>query len=449
MSDILFIDVWGGDPMYPSLSLGYLSSIAKIEGFTTKIISPNIIPSFSEEIFKNILKKENPKFCAFTTFTTQVFNAYRLIKIAKHNGCITLLGGAHVSSLGAKEIEKECPEADYIFLGESEETFKKFLKGKIKTKIIKAERFIEDLDSLPFPDRSAYFEKGWVFDSNYIFKPLHILISSRGCPYNCRFCFKDTFGFKYRQRSIKNVLDECEEIKKLGGKELFFIDDLFAFDKKWIIDFCKEKIRRKINLPFKCLERIDRLDAEALSWLKKAGCHTVSVGIESGDQKVIDWVGKHITLQQAKDSIKLIHKEGINVEAFFIIGHRIDTRESIKKTINFARELNSDFPRFFLFSPYPGSRVWKELPETYKEKYWLKGIESNLRASNPISICEVPPNELVELWHKAHDKSYSNPKYLSNILRNFNQGFFNRIWLKEFKNFIGGGILKLHRFIRK
>lgn len=449
MVDILFVDVWGGEPMYPSLSLGYLSSIAKQEKFTTKIISPNIIPNFSEEKFYEIIKKEKPKYCAFTTFTTQVFNAYRLIRIAKKEGCIILIGGAHVSSLGANEIEKECPEADYLFLGESDNTFRKFLKGKIKNKIIRSGKFIKDLNLLPFPDRSAYLENGWAFDSNYLFKPLHILISSRGCPYNCRFCFKDTFGFKYRQRSIDNVLDECEEIKNMGGKELFFIDDLFALNKKWIIDFCKEKIRRGINLPFKCLERIDGLDLESLSWLKKAGCHTVSVGIESGDQDVINWVRKNITLSQAKEAIKMIHHAGINVEAFFIIGHLIDNRKSVNKTIQFASELNADFPRFFLFSPYPGSQVWKEMPEEYKEKYWLKRVESDLRSSNPISICEIPSKELVVLWHKAHDRAYSNINYLSNVIRNFQLNPRGRTWIKEFANFIGGGVLKLHRFIRK
>lgn len=114
--------------MYPSLSLGYLSSIAKQEGFVSKIISPNIIKNFSEFLFLKILKKEKPKYCAFTTFTTQIFNAYKLVRIAKKFGCITLLGGANASSLGAEEVLKECSEIDHIFIKESEETFRLFLK---------------------------------------------------------------------------------------------------------------------------------------------------------------------------------------------------------------------------------------------------------------------------------------------------------------------------------
>ena len=448
MVDILFVDVWGGEPMYPSLSLGYLSSIAKQEGFSTRIISPNIIPDFSEELFIKILKKEAPKYCAFTTFTTQVFNTYKLIKKAKSLGCTILVGGAHASSLGAKEVFKECKEIDHIFLKESERTFANFLKKKPKKKIIEMKEFIEDIDSLPFPDRRPYHEKGWVFDSNYIYKPIHILISSRGCPYNCRFCFKDTFGFKYRQRKVENVLDECEDIKKNKGKELYFIDDLFTFDKGWLIDFCKQKIQRKINLPFKCLGRIDRVDDEILFWLKKAGCHTIAIGVESGDQEVIKWIRKNLTLDQVRKAVKMIHKHKINIESYFIIGHRIDTKETIHKTIEFAREINTDYPRFFLFSPYPGSQVWDELPEKFKEKYWLKGIESDLRTSNPLSICEVTPQNLVELWHDAHDRAYSNPKYLLNVLRSFKENPFSRIWVKKLANFVGGGVLKLHRRVR-
>jgi anaerobic magnesium-protoporphyrin IX monomethyl ester cyclase len=449
MAEILFIDVWGGVPMYPSLSLGYLSSIAKQEGFSTKIISPNILPDFSEGLFTEILRKENPKYCAFTIFTTQVFNTYKLIKIAKKFGCIILAGGPHASSLGAKEVLKECNEIDHLFIKESEEIFRTFLRVKTKKRIIEMKNFIEKIDSLPFPDRSPYNEKGWGYDSNYIKKPIHILISSRGCPYNCRFCFKGTFGFKYRQRDINNILDECEEIIKGGGKELYFIDDLFTFDKDWIISFCKQKIKRKIGIPFKCLGRIDRVDKEILRWLKKAKCHTIAIGVESGDQEIIDWNNKNITLEQVRNTVKKIHQAGINIESYFIIGHRIDTEKTIHKTIEFAREINTDFPRFFLFSPYPGSQVWKELPEEFKDKYWLKGIESELRSSNPISICEIKPNQLVELWHKAHDRVYSNPKYLLNVFRSFKQNPFNRIWIKKLVNFVGGGILKLHRKIRQ
>ncbi len=444
MADILFVDVWGGEPMYPSLSIAYLSSVAKKEGFTTTIISPNAMSYFSEDLFLKILKKENPKYCAFTLFTTQVFNAYKLIKIAKKFGCIILVGGPHVSSLGAEEVIKECKQIDHLFIKESEETFKLFLKGKIKNKIIPMKSLIKNINNIPLPDRSAYQEKGWKFDSNHLKKPVHILISSRGCPYQCNFCFKDTFGVNYRQRTVENVLKECEQIKNLGGKEIYFIDDLFAFNKKWIINFCNEKIKRKINLPFKCLCRVDRIDKEMIYWMKKAGCHTIAIGVESGDQKIVNWIGKSLNLNQVREGVKLIHHFKINVESYFIIGHRIDNEETIKKTIFFAKEINSDFPRFFVFSPYPGSKVWNELPQKFKEKYWLRGIESDLRAANPISICNIPPKKLVGFWHIAHDNAYSI-KYLKNIIRELFDKPFGRMWLYKLKAYLGYGVFKLHK----
>jgi radical SAM superfamily enzyme YgiQ (UPF0313 family) len=445
MADILFIDVWGGVPMYPSLSIGYLSSIAKENGYKTKIICPTAIKNFSEEIFQKIIENEKPRIAGFTLFTTQVYNAYRLIKIAKKYGCKIIAGGPHASSLGGEEILKECPEIDTVFIKEADRTFYDFLKGKNKKRIIKSGGFIEDLDNLPFPDRSGYFQGNWTYDSNYIYLPIHILISSRGCPYQCNFCFKESLGYKYRQRSIDNVLKECQEIKDLGGKELMFIDDLFPFDKKWVIDFCKEKIKRKINLPFKCLGRVDRLDNEMIHWLAKARCHTISVGVETGNEEILKWINKGITLKQVEEMIPKIQKAGISVEAYFIIGHRIDTEKTIKDTINFARKINADFPRFFIFSPYPGSKVWKELPIKLKEKYWLTGIESDLRSTDPISICSVPPRKLKEFWHLAHDKVYSNPKYILNIWRSIKKNPFQRVWIKKTINFIGGGLLKLHR----
>lgn len=431
--------------MYPSLSIAYLSSIAKQEGFETKIISPNIIKNFSEEKFNEILNKEKPKYCAFTLFTTQVFNAYRLIKSSKRNGCITLVGGPHVSSLGGEKVKLECPEIDYLFEKESEETFRKFLKGKIKNKIIKMEGFIEDINQIPLPDRSAYLDHNWVFDSEHLKKPIHILISSRGCPYDCNFCYKDTFGRKYRRRTVNNVLEECKDVIKQGGKEFYFIDDLFAFDKKWIQEFCKKKIELKLNLPFKCLGRADLLDEEMIITMKNAGCHTIAIGVESGNQNIVDWIGKRMKLIDIKKVCKLLHKHKINIESYFIIGHRIDTEKTINETIEFAREINTDFPRFFIFSPYPGSKVWNELPENKKEKYWLNGIESDLRASNPISICEIEPKRLVELWHYAHDRVYSNPAYLKNVFREFFNRPFDRMWGYKLKAWLGYGVLRLHR----
>lgn len=444
MVDILFVDVWGGIPMYPSLSIAYLSSIAKQEGFTIRIISPNTILNFSEEIFTRILKKENPRYCAFTLFTTQVFNAYRLIKVAKEFGCITITGGPHVSSLGGEEIKKECSKIDYLFEKESEVIFREFLKGNIKEDIIKMDKLIENINEIPFPDRSAYDNGDWQFDSNYLKKPVHILISSRGCPWNCNFCYKDTFGRKYRQRSVENVLNECKEIERAGGKELYFIDDLFTFNKQWVLDFCKNKIKYNITLPFKCLGRVDRLDEETILNLKQAGCHTIAIGVESGNQEVVNWINKSLNLEDVKKCVNLLHKYKINVESYFIIGHRIDTEKTIKETIDFARELNTDFPRFFLFSPYPGSQVWNELPIEMKEKYWIKGTESDLRSINPISICEVPPQRLVELWHKAHDLAYT-PKYIKNILREFFDKPFSRIWFYKLKAYLGYGVFRLHK----
>ncbi len=441
---ILFVDVWGGIPMYPSLSIAYLSSIAKQEGYITEIISPNIIDGFNEEMFKDYLELDKPDYVAFTLFTTQVFNAYRLIKIAKQCGLTTIVGGPHVSSLGGEEVGKECPEIDVLFEKESEETFREFLKGNIKDKIIKMEKFC-DINTLPLPDRSAYKEDGWQFDSNHLKKPVHILISSRGCPFSCNFCYKDTFGRNYRQRDVENVLDECKQIQQLGGKELYFIDDLFTFNKSWIIEFCQRKIELNIKMPFKCLGRVDRLDEAIIYNLYQAGCHTIAIGVESGNQQIVNWTNKNLKLEDVESCVKLCHKYKINVETYFIIGHRIDTERTIFETIDFARKINSDFPRFFLFSPYPGSQVWNELPIEMKEKYWLEGIESDLRSTNPVSICTVPPKMLIELWHFAHDHIYSNPAYLKNIFREFFDKPFGRMWSYKLKAYVGYGIFKLHK----
>jgi len=151
-----------------------------------------------------------------------------------------------------------------------------------------------------------------------------------------------------------------------------------------------------------------------LKRLKDVKLFRASFGVESGNHKVIDYIGKKIKKEQVKEAIKLAHKVGLNVEAYFIVGHSIDTHETIKNTIEFARDINADFPRFFIFSPYPGSRVYdEELADKYK-RYWLNESRPGLRSTEPISMCSVSVKDLVEYWHQAHERAYSNPAYIKN-----------------------------------
>ncbi|MDI6806458.1 MAG: radical SAM protein [Candidatus Aenigmarchaeota archaeon] len=462
MVDILLVDVWGGEHLYPPLSLGYLASIARNNGFSVSILEPNSIENFDIKIFKKILEEEDPTFCGFSGYTMEISNAYRMIDIVKEvsSKCITLLGGPHPTAIGMETFD-ENKNIDIIFFGEGEESFNDFLKNfnkpqKVKGiafrhngKKIKTEPrpFIEDLDSIPYPARDL-FSTNYKGDTMYEKRPVGILISSRGCPFNCNFCNKAVFGYKFRQRSVQNVMGEIDEmINVYGMNEIFFIEDNFGLNESWVKEFCKE-YKRRFDKPWRCLMRVNAVSLDTLKMMENAGCHTISIGVESGSEKVLKWIDKGLTKQQLREGFKIIRKTGLNIEGFFIIGHRIDTKKTIMETIEFAKELNPDFPRFFIFSPYPGSRVFDELPEKEKYKYWLKGIEPKLRSTKPISICKLSPEELVELWHRAYEEFYTNPKYLlRNVIPHFIREPFNRLCYKKLVNWVGAGVFRMHRVL--
>jgi anaerobic magnesium-protoporphyrin IX monomethyl ester cyclase len=462
MTDILLIDIWGGEHLYPPLSLGYLASIAREEDFSVKIIEPDSMENFDLEVLKKIIEDENPKFCGFGGYTMEIFNTYKMIDAVKgfNPNIVILLGGPQVAALNT-EVFKENKNLDFIFIGEADASFRDFLKNlknpekvrgiafKKNGKIIKTNSmpFIEDLDSIPYPARDLY-SANYNGDTMWEKRPIGILISSRGCPFDCNFCNKAVFGRVYRQRSVKNVMGEIEQmINKYGINEIFFIDDNFGINKKWVVEFCSE-YKKRFNKPWRCLVRVNSLDLETLKLMEDAGCHTVSVGIESGNEKVLKWIGKGLTKNQIRDGFKLIRKVHLNIEGFFIIGHQIDTRETILETINFAKELNPDFPRFFVFSPYPGSRVFDSLPDKTKYMYWLDSIQPDLRSTKPISISKLSPDELVKLWHEAYDSFYSNPKYLTqNVIPSLIRSPMNRLYHKKLVNWVGGGLFKMHKVL--
>jgi anaerobic magnesium-protoporphyrin IX monomethyl ester cyclase len=464
MTDILLIDIWGGEHLYPPLSLGYLASVARDEGFSVKIVEPDSMENFDLEVLKKIVRDENPKFCGFGGYTMEIFNTYKMIDTVKETNpkCVSILGGPHPAALGTGVFD-ENKNIDFLFFGEAEASFREFLRNlknpekvrgiafKKDGKIVKTAPmpFIEDLDSIPYPARDLY-STNYNADTMWEKRPVGIVISSRGCPFNCNFCNKAVFGNKYRQRSVENVLGEIDlMINKYGINEIFFIDDNFGISKVWIKKFCSE-YKKRFDKPWRCLVRVNALDLETLKMMEDAGCHTLSVGIESGSEEILSWVGKGLIKSEIREGFKLIRQTGLNIEGFFIIGHRIDTKETIMETINFAKELNPDFPRFFIFSPYPGSRVFDELPDKSKYIYWTKGIEPKLRSTKPISISKLSPDELVKLWHEAYDSFYSNPKYLTqNVIPSLIRSPMNRLYHKKFVNWVGGGVLKMHKVLHK
>jgi radical SAM superfamily enzyme YgiQ (UPF0313 family) len=191
---------------------------------------------------------------------------------------------------------------------------------------------------------------------------LGLIITSRGCPYDCMFCANKLLTKRtYRLRSIPSVIDEIEYyLKHYQINQLMIFDDNFAVDKKRTLELCTEFVRRGYPAKFNWWTeaRVDVLDEEILTAMKRAGCSIISLGLESGNQRLLDLIKKNITLEQTRKTVELIHEAGIKSRASFILGLPSETRAESRQTIKFAYSLPLDQVRFSIATPFPGTELW-------------------------------------------------------------------------------------------
>jgi radical SAM superfamily enzyme YgiQ (UPF0313 family) len=276
-----------------------------------------------------------------------------------HPKATVIVGGPHASALG-KELMEHHDAIDVVCEGESEETFLALLERRAEGKpltgiagsiyrdgarLVRApERAnIKQLDALAPPH--AYFDT-------------HILMTSRGCPWQCTFCGAETtWGRGFRGHSVRYVLDELEmALARLPVKMVQIKDDTFTTNKKRVVELCRGMRERGLKFLWSCDTRVDVLDDELLREMRLAGCERLSLGVESGSAKVLAEMDKKITPDEIVASTELAKKWGIKVRYYMIVGARGETRETFEETLAFLQRAR---PHQFLFSClaiYPGTR---------------------------------------------------------------------------------------------
>jgi len=289
-----------------------------------------------------------------------------------------VLGGPH-ATVYPQRVMNESPVIDYVVRGEGEETFLALVQAldaggkdvgtiqgltfRLRGEIISTpdRALIQDLDSLPFPARHL-FELGRYGLCTPEGQPMFTLLSSRGCPYNCAYCFKGIVGRTYRQRSPDNILSEIRQvIEQYGARNFYFIDDLFTIDLRRLHLIADQLITEKLDIRWQCLGRVDRVNAEVLRKMYLAGCRRIHYGIESGNQGILQRIGKGIQLEQVRKAVRWAKEAGLQVKGYFMLGLPGDTEQTMQQTVDLAIELDLDEAMFSLTTPFPGTRLWEEL----------------------------------------------------------------------------------------
>jgi anaerobic magnesium-protoporphyrin IX monomethyl ester cyclase len=221
---------------------------------------------------------------------------------------------------------------------------------------------IPNLDEIPFPDRQAMF---MVNDSGMleVLVESRSVLTSRGCPYNCRFCsaYLAWGTHKPRFRTIDNIIEELILLRQYDQQPVIFWDDLFTVNRDRVLQLCKRIITERLGINWICLARIDKIDRQMLEIMKDAGCIEIQVGIESGNDRILRYIRKSISIDTIRRQASLINQVGLPWRIFLIIGFPTETESEIQDTINLISEIRPTFVDLSLFCPYPGSDLHVEL----------------------------------------------------------------------------------------
>jgi len=356
---------------------GLLSVAASLEkaGHTVNLIDREVSPLSNQGIL-NYIKLHQPDLVGLSIFTIGSEEGIALAQAIKGQfGSIPIIaGGPHV--FVGVEYLKAYSCFDYLVLGEGEITATELVaalensrKGaEIPGLIIRQgdswqdtglRPQIADLDQLPFPAFHLLDNFKLYHPSPFGYRRLpHLpLVTSRGCPFQCIFCSR-IWGNKWRAHSAEYVLEMIKYVvTRFGVKEIWFAEDTFGINRKRVIQICEGILSTGLNIVWSCMTNINVLDEELLILMKRSGCWQVQLGLESGSDPVLKFIRKPITTAVIREKVNLIHRLGIKIRGYFILGHLIDTRETIQQTIDFACSLPLHTAEFHILHLPLGSKA--------------------------------------------------------------------------------------------
>lgn len=360
-------------PAFENLGLAveYLSASLKKAGHETNLI----LIHNSEKNYKNRLFQRingfKPDFIAFSVLTDNYSWSCSLADYIKESfkDIPIIFGGIHITSCPEEVISKK--SVDFIILGEGEEAIVELVENpkktniknvwlKKKNKIIKNKPrpLIEDLDKLPFPDKEITFNEAPYFRDSYF------IMTSRGCPFSCTYCFNNFMrkfykGSKWlRRRSVSNVIEELVEMKKKNRYEyVFFGDDCFTFDKTWLKEFF-QLYKKEINLPFKAIAHSKFMDEDIAFLLKDAGCMRVELGVQTASERVRkDICKRNDDNATIKKAVEILKKYKILVQIDHMFGLPTEEINDYQKDAEFYIDIKPDFITSFWLQYFPNTDI--------------------------------------------------------------------------------------------
>jgi len=452
------------DHIYPPLGLCYISAVLKRENYRVDLIDQAATGYNSQQIVEWV-KRKDPDILGFSTLTASgsgISAAKTSQEVKKWNPNIKIVFGNRHATVNDSRILNKYPYIDICVRNEGEYTFLEVVKAlerEIALKDIRGITYrengiikrnencelIKDLDAIPFPDRKALKIEytGSFANLDLVPKGFTSMVSSRGCPYHCTFCYGSrSIGF--RTRSVENIMEEILQLDSEGYKFLNFVDDNFTVSKKRVIKICRLMRKNKVDLNWICEGRVNQTSNEILKEMQRANCRIMCYGVESANQNVLDYYNKGITPAQSILAVKKARRAKIPfILGSFVVGAPGEKLSEIYNTLKFAQKLNVDFPVYNILGTMPGTDIWDEMVKKNvldEDKYWEEGVHIPDIDPNGVPT-EVISNLILEMLKQF----FTNPNYIlkvsyrtfTSLYRFFTSFKVLTLNIKNFKNYHG------------
>lgn len=365
----------------PPLGLLYLGTVIKNSGEPVKVFDFNCLENndMEEEMIQRIVQF-NPSIVGFSVATTSYPYTYKLAQKMKKilKNTVFIWGGHHVSFQSEEPLKQGI--ADIVIRGEGEDAilelihiikeygskYKQFLNDVEGVSYIYHEKVyhnkpdylvVKDLESLPIPDRTLLDLKKY--------KNASTILASRGCVGRCKFCASASMGFP-REREISSIVCEMDIlVKQYGYRHINFVDNVFAYNKKRTKELLEAICKKQLPVTFSAEVNINFMDEEVIDLFKKAGLKFVQFGIESGSNRILEFINKKISIEKSHGIVKRCLEVGIHVVCSMLIGLPEDTEETIAETVSMAKQFKKEGAQIVLscMIPYPGSEVFEKSTE--------------------------------------------------------------------------------------
>ncbi|MDD5155462.1 MAG: radical SAM protein [Candidatus Omnitrophica bacterium] len=415
----------------PPLSLAYAAAIAEKSGHKVIIIDA-VAERLSLKSVTQRIKEFSPDILGFTLTTYGFHQALSWIRSIKERVNIpVMVGGWHLSIYPRQTMHHAA--IDYAVIGDAENILPDFLaalesggslhavkgiafKESGQVIITPAAASTTDLDTVPFPARHL-LKNDLYYNILSRVKNFTVMLSARGCPYQCIFCDLNTR--KFRMRSAKNFVDEIEiGYKEFGIREFDIYDSSFTIDNQRVLKICEEIIRRRLNVFWTVRSRIDTVDKDLLRSMAEAGCNTIMYGIESAHPGILRSLNKYNDADTVKQVISWSKESGIKTLGFFMLGAPGETPETADETIKLMTALDLDYVQVTKLTPFPNTKIYSMLLEKGFGDYWSEfTMDASKEKELPLINTALSCAEVRKLVRRAYLSFYFRPSYVIKALK--------------------------------